>query len=155
MVRKYTSKTAGKHITPEPFELDGVVFIPGEVSFLDFTELGRFSGADITSPEGTAAIGEFFRNLLGEDYERFRTHIRQHHTDEETLIQVLRDIVEDVSGHPSQRPSVSPTGPTKTGRTLRVVSLSEGTVVEEPLTEEREAELLAMAQMDEPESQAG
>lgn len=154
-MRKYTSNQANRRVA-EPFELDGVQFKPGDgISFLDITELGRYANANMDSPEGASAVGEFFAQLLGEDYDRFRKHVREHRTDDDTLIRVLHDIVEDLSGHPSQRPSVSPTGPTNTGRMLRVVSLSGGTVVEEPLTEAREAELIRLAAMDDPESQAG
>lgn len=154
MVRKYTSRSDGRKA--EPFELDGVVFHPGDaVTFLDITELGRFANQEMASPEGAAAIGEFFKLLLGEDYDRFREHIRTHRTDEDTIVRVLHDVLEDLSSHPTQRPSDSPAGPTSTGRTLRVVSLSQGTVDEMPIDEDRVRELLAQAAADTPEQQAG
>lgn len=145
MGRSYTSKP--KDV--QPFTLDGVEFrASGGLSILDVTELARYAGKDMFSPEGLTAIGEFFASLLGADYDRFREHCRTHSTDEETLLQVIGDIIEDVGGgHPSQRPSHSPYGPTTTGRGARVVSLSNRSVVELPdLTPEQQEQYAADAE---------
>ncbi len=144
--RQYTSKPAAV----EPFVVDGVEFTPGTVNLLDITELGRHADLEANSLKGMVAIGEFFASLLGDDYDRFREHCRTHRTDPETLLQVISDIVEDVAGgFPTQRPSASPPGPTRTGRGLRVVSLSEGSVTEVPvLTNEQIADLERQAAQD-------
>jgi len=145
--RVYTSKPR----EVEPFELDGVEFTPGNgLSVLDLTELARFADKEAASQEGIQAIGDFFRQLLGDDYDRFREHCRTHKTDEETLLQVITDLMEDLAGgFPTNRPSPSQPGPTNTGRGLRVVSLSNRSTVEVPvLTDEQLRELEQEAQRD-------
>jgi hypothetical protein len=142
MARRYQSKPS---VGAEPFELDGVQFTPGYLSMIDLTELARHSDLDAATPEGIAAIGGFFKDVLGEDYDRFRAHCRQHRTDPDTLMEIISDLVESMTqGFPTQPPSRSPAGPTSTGRTSRVISLSARTVTELPdLSEEQEAALLA------------
>jgi len=144
-MREYTSKPRPAR---EPIQLDGVEFHPGGgVSMLDLFELARYGDIDSASPEGMAAIGAFFRELFGPaEYPRFRKHCSEHSTDEETLLQILTDIVEEGSARPSDRPSDSQDGSTATGPMSKVVSLSRATVVEMPLTPQREAELRAAVQ---------
>lgn len=140
-MRSYTSKRQA----PRSFELDGVQFAAsGGVSLLDLVEVARMADADAASPEGVAALGDFFEAALGRDgYRRFRSHCREHGTDPETLLAIMEDLVEDVGGRPTQRPSPSADGLPAAGTTSRVVSFSRGTVTEMPLTAEREAELRA------------
>jgi hypothetical protein len=129
--RSYTSK---KRPTVT-FDLDGVEFVVSSgVSMLDVMELAKYADTEMNTTTGIAAVADFFRRLLGDGYDRFRQHCSEHHTDEETLMQVMGDLIEDVSGHPTQRPSVSADGPPTTAPTLKVIS-SDG-VTERPLTTE-------------------
>lgn len=141
MGKSYTSKPRAA----SAFDLDGVEFATsGAVALLDLVEVAKMADSDGASPEGIAALGEFFESALGKDeYKRFRKHCREHGTDPDTLILIMQDLVEAVGENPTQRPSSLPAGPPATGLTSRVVSRSQGTVVEMPLTPEREAELRA------------
>jgi hypothetical protein len=145
--RQYTSKPAAA----VEFDLDEVHFVAaGGLSLLEVMELARFADVDTDSPEGAVAVGDFFRGLFGCscervhrtgcEYDRFRRHCRAHGTDDDTLMGIMQDIMGARSGHPTQRPSVSADGPPTTPPTLRVIS-SDGSLREEPLTLEREAEL--------------
>lgn len=137
MGREYTSKPRDVSFT-----LDGVTFTPAAMSLLDFADLARYADLDVDSPEGLAQLGQFFTDVLGEDYDRFRAHCAAHRTDGATLLEVISDILTDVAGFPTRRPSDSSDGPTNTAPTLRVIS-STGGFREEQLTAEREAELRA------------
>ncbi len=140
--KSYTSKPA----EPFPFDLDGVAFVvPGGVSLLDLCEMARLADVDATSPEGAAALADFFHDALGDGYERFRLHVREHHTDPGTLVDIMADMIEATTARPTRRPSDSSDGPTTTGPTLRVIS-SDGTVREEQLTPQRVAQLRAEAE---------
>jgi hypothetical protein len=78
----------------------------------------------------------------GCDYDRFRVHCRHHSTDPDTLLQIVSDVMEDVTDRPTGLPSDSASGQPTTGRTWRVHS-PDGTWREEVLTPEREVELRA------------
>jgi hypothetical protein len=137
--RSYTSKPT----EPVSFDLDGVQFVAtGGVKLLELCELAQVADVDSASVEGAAALGQFFRSLLGQDYDRFRVHCREHGTDPDTLLQIVADVIEAVSERPTRRPSDSADGPPTTGRTWRVHS-ADGSWREEVLTPEREAELRA------------
>lgn len=139
MGRQYTSRVR----VPVEFELDSVRFVAsGGVSMLELFELARFADKDTDSPQGMGALADFFRALLGGDYDRFRAHCREHATDEDTLMTIVRDVMEASTDRPTVPPSDSVSGQTSTGPTLRVRS-SDGTWREEALSPERAAVLRA------------
>jgi hypothetical protein len=116
---------------------------------LELGELANLANLEAASPEGMAAIAHVFQMLLGPaEYERFRTYIADNEVDPETLLEVLQDMFVAVVAHPLAPPSDSSPGPTTTPRTYRVISPSDGTVTEMPLTPEREAALLAAMEAD-------
>jgi hypothetical protein len=139
--RSYTSKppqTSDSTVPAVSFDLDGVEFIGGgAISTMDFAEYARLAAAGIDSqdPSGVAIIADVFLGLLGEQtYQRFRTHCRRHHTDDETLVDILKGIMQDATeaatNRPTPRPSDSPDGPQNDQATARVVSFSRATVSE-------------------------
>ncbi|MEV4179944.1 hypothetical protein AB0J28_00675 [Streptosporangium canum] len=136
MARTYTSKPrmAGGRPT---FVLDDVEFrCAGAPSLMDLSELARLSelGVDSVTPEGMSIIAEFLSGAMGrQEYNRFRTHIREHGTDPEMVMEILQGIVEDFVARPTSRPSVSPDGPPATPTSSTVVSFSRGTVETGPL----------------------
>lgn len=110
MGRSYTSKGAAP--VPFEFELDGVGFVmPGGVMLLDLCDLARNAEVDVASPRGQAAIADVFRTGLGEEYQRFADHCRKHHTDPDTLLEIMSDLVEHVVDHPTRRSESSSLGP--------------------------------------------
>jgi len=110
MGNSYTSKNRRP---PFEFELDGVPFIcPGGISMLDMCEMARLADLDADSVEGAAAIADMFKGALGKvDYERFRAHTRSHHTDTDTVLEILKDMVEHVTAGPTTRSTSSVGGP--------------------------------------------
>jgi hypothetical protein len=116
MGRSYTSKGAP---TPFEFDLDGEHFTgTGAVSLLDMSELAQLADVDASSAKGAAAIAEIFRGELGaEEYERFKKHTRSHHTDPDTLVEILHDMVEHVGQGNSKRSTSSSVGPLNTNGT--------------------------------------
>jgi hypothetical protein len=153
--RSYTSKprpaARDKTIPAVSFDIDGVEFVgEGAISTMDFAEYARLAnqGVDSANPAGVAIIADVFLGLLGEQtYQRFRSHCRTHHTDDDTIVAILRDIIQDATeaatARPTQRPSDLPDGPLTGPATARVVSLSRATVSEVPADQTPEPETQA------------
>jgi hypothetical protein len=120
------------------FSIDGETFrVMGEVQLLDLCELMRLNKRNVKTvdPTGIAALADFFRGALGdEEYERFREFTRANCTDPDLLNDIMEGIVEDLTEVPTSRPSHSVGGPSSSGLTSRVVSLSQGTVSESPMS---------------------
>jgi hypothetical protein len=116
-------------------EMDGA-------TFLDWSELGMAAVDDIDagSPEGAAYVARFLRTALGGDYQRWRRHVRAHHTPVSVVLKVVSGIqvemsreVEDAAARPTV-PS-SPSSPGREGRDAEVrklVSLQRGEVTYAP-----------------------
>lgn len=118
------------------FRLDGVrwVLVVDDLTVLDVTDLARMSHVDADSPQGAAALGEFFETVLGLGaYRQFKAHCRQQKTPDEVLLEIMGGLVEDLTGRPTQPPSPSPAGREPTLEQSRVVS-PDGTV--RPMTSE-------------------
>ena len=149
--KSYVSSRKG----PFTFDIDGEPTPPfksrggiGSV-LLEMAELANLANVEVDSPEGMAAIAQIFTMLLGPaEYERFREFVATHDVEAETLLAILQDMFVAVVGHPLVPPSDSSTGPTSTPRTYKVISPSDGTVTELPLTPEREAALIAAMEQD-------
>lgn len=130
------------------FTCEGETFtLHGAVSVLDLSELVRMSDVDSDSPEGAAALAEFFRAAFGDDlvegkaeYRRFRRHVRR--LDSDITVAAVSDVVAAMTGFPTQQPSESsPSQPTTTPGSradgsapdaqARMLSVIEGEVVSE------------------------
>jgi hypothetical protein len=126
----YTSKAR----RPFEFELDGVEFAAtGGMNVLELAELANVATTDADSPAGVQAAAGFFRRVLGKEYDPFRDHCAEHNTDNDTILEIMKDIVEDVmGGTPTKRPSPSSSGRSSTGSTARAGSRSRRTAVDPP-----------------------
>lgn len=115
-MRSYTSKGAVE------IELDGerFRFAASAFQWAEFQE--KYGDIDTDSAAVGAVFAEIFRVLLGDDYERFRTHCGSHSTDAGTLMDILNDAFVEMAGRPLESPPQSPDGPSTTGPTLKVVS---------------------------------
>jgi hypothetical protein len=140
MKRTYTSKP-GK---PVEFDLDEVTFTANTgIPLLALMDLAEAASTDSSSPEGLSAMRQIFSAMLGDQYAAFAKHCLEHGTDPDTLLQILQDVMQDVTnGFPTQPPLPSPGGAQNTMPMLRVIS-SDGSEREEPLTPQRVKELQA------------
>lgn len=112
MGRSYSSGTP----VPFDFELDGVPFVAaGGVQALELSELAVHDTEDPNSAAGTAAMAVVFRHALGEDYERFRQHCREHGTNGDVLLEIIRDMVEHKAESPTRPSGQSSSGRPTTG----------------------------------------
>jgi hypothetical protein len=137
MAHAYSSK--GER-TPFDFELDGVAFTcTGNVDIIDLAELGGLADADVDSAQGVKALADVFKVALADDYARFRAHTRAHHTDNDTLIEILRDLVEHVTAGPTKRPSQSVSGPLPINGTSQVDLPSQHEFTDEEIARLRAA----------------
>lgn len=123
------------------FTLDGETFrVMGEMQLLDLCELVRLTKRRVstTSPTAVVALADFFLGALGEaEYDRFRLFCREHAIDADVQNDVMEGIVEDLSEVPTSRPSHSVPGPSTSGPTSTVVSLSRRTVEQAPMSTEQ------------------
>jgi hypothetical protein len=116
---------------------------------LELGELAKLRELEADTPEGMAAIATIFEMLLGEEeYARFRAYVAKNGVDQDVLLELLQDMFTEVVGHPLVPPPDSSPGPTTALRTYKVISPSDGTVTEVPLTPEKEAELIAAMERD-------
>lgn len=130
MSRAYESAKREHAGEPITFTLDGELFTcQGDVTILDISEYARHADLDADATGAAAVVAEFFANALGAvEYRRFRRHVREHGTSNDTIIAIMQGIIEDVYGRPTERSSGLPDGPSTTGRISKVVSLSRGEV---------------------------
>jgi len=114
-------------------------------TLLDWSELGMAAADDIdaASPEGAAYVARFLRTALGPDYNRWRTHVRLHHTPVSVVLKVVAGIqeemaraVEDATGRPTVPSSPSSPGDgDRAAQVRKVVSLQRGEIQIMPLPE--------------------
>lgn len=117
------------------FDLDEVRFhCYGNVTLLDLSELTRAASSVMESPDGAAALADFFEAALGRaEYRRFKDHTRAHGTSEDIIASIMQDLAEEFTARPTMRPSPSAPGPLNTIPTSKVISPS-GQVTETPMT---------------------
>jgi hypothetical protein len=132
------------------FTLDGQQFTAtlgtDADALLEWSELAAVAEdgqVDMESAAGVAFTARFFKMMLpGQEYSRFRAHLRVHKTPADTLLEIMQAIneemqaaVEDETGRPTQPPSRSSHGRgERDARTLQIMSLaaSDGEVVMVP-----------------------
>lgn len=115
MGRSYSS---GGPPVPFDFELDGVPFVAaGGVQALELSELAVHDTEDPNSAAGMASTAVVFRHALGDDYERFREHCREHATSGDTLLEIIRDMVAHLAESPTKPSGRSSSGRQDTGGT--------------------------------------
>jgi hypothetical protein len=125
--RSYSSAPAGDGSDPEAlstegltFELDGHLFeCHGVFDATDFADLAApllDASAGWLEPDAVAAVGTFYRTIMGADtYRAFAAHRRKHRTPASVIAQIMTDLIEDLVARDPQRPSPSPGGPPGTG----------------------------------------
>jgi len=150
-----THKSYKSKRQPFTFDFDGEPTPPFQARgglgsmVLELGELAKLRELQADTPEGMAAISELFKMLLGPDeYERFRSYVASAGLDQDVILELISDLFTEVVGHPLGQPPDSSAGPTTAPRTYKVISASDGTVTEVPLTPEREAELIAAMERD-------
>jgi hypothetical protein len=126
--KQYSSKPA-PGAEPDPdlvstegisFTLDDVVFTcHGELDGQDMIDLA-VPMADATEgffdPEALAAVGRFYRQVMGEEtYRQFTGHRRRHRTPQAVVADIMMDLVQEITARPPGKPSPSPAGPPTTG----------------------------------------
>lgn len=128
------------------FELDGEVFRAyGELQLLDLCEITKLNraGALAADPTSLAALSDIFAGALGQaENERFRAFCRANAVDPDTLNDIMEGLMEDLSEVPTSRPSPSPGGPSTSGPTSRVVSLSPHTAGPAPMSSQEFADFM-------------
>lgn len=141
MARDFTSKP-NKAVAEQrmDFRLDGESFAceirTDADAVLEWSEMAAAADdTEIESPAGMAFVSRFFRVMMPpDDYRRFRSHLRQHRTDGETLVTIMQAVNEEMdkavrreTDRPTGRSSPSsPGGGGKDARTSKIISLHEG-----------------------------
>lgn len=132
--RSYSSAPAGDGSDPEAlstegltFELDGHLFeCHGVFDATDFADLAApllDASAGWLEPDAVAAVGTFYRTIMGAGtYRAFAAHRRKHRTPASVIAQIMTDLIEELVARDPQRPSPSPSGPPPTGPSYAGVS---------------------------------
>jgi hypothetical protein len=135
--RSYSSKPA-PGTSPEEeiisteglsFDLDGVTFeCHGQLDAQDFIDLATplvDAGDGWFDPEAVAAVGRFYRLVLGEESHRaFAAHRRRHRTPAPVVAQIMTDLIEEITARPPGSLSRLPAGPPKTAASSPAASPS-------------------------------
>jgi hypothetical protein len=157
MPKSYTSKAAPgaapARITTEgvSFELDGVTFeLHGEMDENDLVDLAvpMMDATDgFLDPEAIAAVGRFYRMIMGEGtYRAFSRHRRAHRTPPDVVAEIMMDLLGELTSRPPASPSPSPGGPPPTGASSPAGSPSPGS----PAPDQRTAEIIAALAAQDP-----
>lgn len=132
----------------------------GKVDTLLLSELAYNADVDTATPEGMALIRQFFAQAFGvrhrivvdkegaehevlvedEAAQGYRKFFKLHgqHGDDDLLMEIMGGLVADFQADRTTSPSVSADGPSESGDSSKVVSLSAGTVKLVPSGEEGE-----------------
>lgn len=120
--REYSSANRTAEDANEILSTEGFTFT------LDKTEFechGEFDGQDMIDlavpmsdagdgwydPEALAAVGRFYRQVLGEEtYRAFAAHRRRHRTPPSVVAAIMMDLIGDIVNRPPAKPSPSPSG---------------------------------------------
>jgi hypothetical protein len=127
-VGKYSSAPApGTEPAEEAVSMEGIAFELDDRRFvchglLDAQDMMDLAGPLMDAgdgwldPEAIAAVGTFYRRILGpETYRAFAAHRRRMRTPSETVAQIMLDLVQEATRRPPGSLSPSPDGPPSTG----------------------------------------
>jgi hypothetical protein len=111
------------------FELDDATFeCHGQIDGQDMIDLAvpmSDAGEGWFDPEALAAIGRFYRQVLGDEtYRQFSAHRRRKRTPPSVVAQIMLDLIGEITSRPPARPSPSPAGPPTTPASSAAVSPS-------------------------------
>jgi hypothetical protein len=142
--RKYSSANAAESDADEVFSTEGITF---ELDDETFECHGQLDGQDMIDlavpmsdagdgwfdPEALAAVGRFYRQVLGEEtYRQFSRHRRQHRTPPSVVAQILMDLIGEITSRPPVKPSPSQAGRTPTAVSSGDASPSPARVMRSP-----------------------
>jgi hypothetical protein len=101
------------------FELDDATFeCHGQLDGQDMIDLAvpmSEAGEGWFDPEALAAIGRFYRQVLGDEtYRAFSAHRRRKRTPPSIVAQIMMDLIGEITSRPPARPSPSQAGPAAT-----------------------------------------
>lgn len=124
--RKYSSDAERNPDADEIMSTEGISF---ELDDATFECHGQIDGQDMIDlavpmseasegwfdPEALAAIGRFYRQVLGDDtYRQFSAHRRRKRTPPSVVAQIMMDLIGEITDRPPARPSPSQAGPERT-----------------------------------------
>lgn len=119
------------HRGPDGERVSTVFTCKGELSSLMLSEIARHADLEVATAAAMAIIADFFVEVFDDDaqYRRFQKYCREHRVKDEVLLQVMGDLVEDLTGRPTVQPSSSASTQSPTGRTSRAAGFMviEGT----------------------------
>jgi len=79
-------------------------------------------------PDALAAVGRFYRQVLGDDtYRAFAAHRRRHRTPPSVVSAIMMDLIGEIARRPPERPLPSPPGPPRTPVSSAAASPSPAT----------------------------
>lgn len=98
----------------------------GEISAATLTDGAYFADVGVATAEGAAVVRRAYMELIGSSVEFRRFWSIAPRIDEDTLIEIMADLIEEVLARPTERPSDSSPASSTTGQPSRVVSLPPG-----------------------------
>ena len=134
--RKYSSSAVTDADADEIISTEGITF---DLDDTTFECHGQFDGQDMIDlavpmadagsgwfdPEALAAVGIFYRQVLGDEtYRAFTRHRRTHRTPPSVVAQIMMDLIGEITSRPPERPSPSRAGPPTTAASPAAASSS-------------------------------
>jgi hypothetical protein len=123
------------------FSLDGVSFhCQGQIRLFEISDSARLARQGDQAAQASLFAESILMALGQEEFDRFRVHIRDHDTPDETIISIAEWINGQAEARaageaerPTRRPASSSSGPgDQDGRISRVISLQAATVEIQP-----------------------
>jgi hypothetical protein len=120
---------------PDQFRFCGEVFTVGQVGLIP---LGKFakaavSGLDSSDMEGLAAMIDMLTDtVVDEDRGRFLDTAQRNRAKADDLMPIIMAIIQAEAARPTQRPSDSSGGPSRTGASSRASSSSVAPILRDP-----------------------
>lgn len=104
----------------------------GVPSMTTLSDAGYFADMDAETPEAAAIIRKIFEESIGDavEFSRFWRVARM--VDNDTLVDIMADLIEDTTGRPTERPSASAASSSSDGQSSKVVSLPGGFLIQAP-----------------------
>lgn len=115
----FTAARAEQTAEPVTFDFHGQTFtVADQLSQMALMDFGRIAVTDVDANaiEGLAALHDVYESLLTEeDWPRFKALAKKERVSGDELNELLRLLMEAMSGRPTSRPSDSSDGPSPTG----------------------------------------